>query len=581
MAPSARAPAPAPAPRPAESDRAGDLRWSIIAATSREEAERYVSVRGLRSVALHSKADVLADPQGFWRELRQRQVDVLAVHSRAWPRQRSAQFFEAVLALAPVSRRLIIDGESGAERELNGRQLALHLARAPAEVARGLGIVGREVRAFQSAQRWSEAAARSAASGRGTDVGVAAQRRAGGGAGDSVLAIWHGLQVGAVGGAATHIAGILAGFRALGLRIALVTTEPPPPQLTPLLDELVVIAPLPRGARVNVDTEELAMNRRLEQAASALAQRLRPAFIYQRHRQFLWAGAEVARDCGVPLVLEFNNSEAWVRQHHYGGVRLGRLLNPTVAGIERYVLAHAELTAAVSDLVAEQAVAWGADPARVAVVPNGVDVDEISELVDESGGPAPGQAPLIGWVGAFCQWHGTEVLVRAIPHLGSDARLLLIGDGERRAACEAIAQELGVADRVQLPGALPHDEVIRRLARCDVVASPHVDMPNQRFFGSPTKLFEYMAIGRPIVASRLEQLGDVLEDGVTARLVTPGDELELAEAITQVLDSEDRGQKLALAARRVADGHGWDDRARSIVDRLHIAPRVVNVPASG
>ena len=121
---------------------------------------------------------------------------------------------------------------------------------------------------------------------------------------------------------------------------------------------------------------------------------------------------------------------------------------------------------------------------------------------------------------------------------------------------------------------MPHDEAIRRLAECDVLVSPHVEIPNQRFFGSPTKLFEYMAIGRPIVASRLEQLGDVLEDGATARLVTPGDERELALAIDQVLGSPDRGQALGRAARREAERHTWDRRARAIMDRLDLAAPV-------
>jgi glycosyltransferase involved in cell wall biosynthesis len=240
--------------------------------------------------------------------------------------------------------------------------------------------------------------------------------------------------------------------------------------------------------------------------------------------------------------------------------------------MERYILQMSHLTVAVSDLAAGMALAAGGSPDRVAVIPNGVNTDVIGRFVSESGGTAPGGQPIIGWVGSFCSWHGADVLVRSLPFISPAARLLLIGDGEYRAACESIARELGVSERVEMTGGLPHDEAIRRLARCDVLASPHVEIPNERFFGSPTKLFEYMAIGRPIVASHLEQLGEVLEDGVTARLVPPGDERELALAITQVLSSPDRGQALGLAARREARRHRWDRRAQAILDRLRLNP---------
>jgi glycosyltransferase involved in cell wall biosynthesis len=107
------------------------------------------------------------------------------------------------------------------------------------------------------------------------------------------------------------------------------------------------------------------------------------------------------------------------------------------------------------------------------------------------------------------------------------------------------------------------------LAECDVLASPHVPLEGQAFFGSPTKLFEYMAIGRPIVASALEQIAEVLEDGRTARLVEPGNAAELAGAIEELLREPERALRLGTAARVEAERvHRWEDRSRSILDRL-------------
>ena len=86
------------------------------------------------------------------------------------------------------------------------------------------------------------------------------------------------------------------------------------------------------------------------------------------------------------------------------------------------------------------------------------------------------------------------------------------------------------------------------LDACDVLVSPHVDLGGGvDFFGSPTKLFEYMASGKPIVASRLGQIGDVLVDGESAILVTPGDQHELVEALEVLLDDR-------VAARQLWSG---------------------------
>jgi glycosyltransferase involved in cell wall biosynthesis len=237
---------------------------------------------------------------------------------------------------------------------------------------------------------------------------------------------------------------------------------------------------------------------------------------------------------------------------------------PWLAAAERYDVARAGVLCAVSENAADMARRTGADPARVIVVPNGVDF----EAVDAARPAAPAEGPpRVGWVGSFGPWHGAEVLVRALQELPA-VSAVMVGDGPEREDCERLARELGVAERVEFTGRLPHPEAIARLGACDVLASPHVPLPGQAFFGSPTKLFEYMAIGRPIVASALEQIGDVLQDGRTAILVEPGDPADLARGIRDALALPHRGRALGEAARADAQReHTWDRRARDILDR--------------
>src|SRR5262249_4532870 len=113
-----------------------------------------------------------------------------------------------------------------------------------------------------------------------------------------------------------------------------------------------------------------------------------------------------------------------------------------------------------------------------------------------------------------------------------------------------------------------HNSVPLLLDACDVLVSPHVPLADgSEFFGSPTKLFEYMAMGKGIVASKLGQIGEVLVDGETALLVEPGNVRELSEAIERLGASRELGQRLGAAARRVAvEHHTWKHNAQRVLD---------------
>jgi glycosyltransferase involved in cell wall biosynthesis len=123
--------------------------------------------------------------------------------------------------------------------------------------------------------------------------------------------------------------------------------------------------------------------------------------------------------------------------------------------------------------------------------------------------------------------------------------------------------------------------VAEYLDASDILVSPHVPMPDgSRFFGSPTKLFEYMAMGKAIVASRLDQLAEVLEHERTALLVAPGNAEELAQAIRRLALNPAERESLGAAARQAAvEHHDW---ARNVAYALNDMPaqanRVVSVP---
>jgi glycosyltransferase involved in cell wall biosynthesis len=106
------------------------------------------------------------------------------------------------------------------------------------------------------------------------------------------------------------------------------------------------------------------------------------------------------------------------------------------------------------------------------------------------------------------------------------------------------------------------------LDACDILIAPHVPLADgSDFFGSPTKIFEYMAMGKAIVASRLGQIGEVLSDRETALLIAPGNRDELASAIVRLVDSRELRARLGANARKVAvEQHTWTHNARRVLD---------------
>jgi glycosyltransferase involved in cell wall biosynthesis len=274
----------------------------------------------------------------------------------------------------------------------------------------------------------------------------------------------------------------------------------------------------------------------------------------------------------VPLVLEVNHLVvSWARESRGAA----HLLGPLSTRVERFVFDRARLLVAISDVVRDQLLAAGVPGERVIVSPNGVDPEVFRPDVD--GSPVRRRLgleghPVVGFIGTFGHWHGVERLAEAIPEVlaaRSDVRFLLVGDGPLRGEVQARVQAAGVADHVVFTGLLPYAEAPAHLAACDVLVSPHVPARTGRFIGSPTKLFEYMATGRGIVASGLEQLAQVLEHERTALLVPPGDAGALARGILELVRAPERARRLGEQARRVVlDRYTWAHGARRVLSAL-------------
>lgn len=272
---------------------------------------------------------------------------------------------------------------------------------------------------------------------------------------------------------------------------------------------------------------------------------------------------------GAPVISEHNG---WVESE----ASLGRWWNPLcrlVGWLQAKDACWADATRVVTQDVADCLSRRGVPAGRYFVAENGTDLGRITPGERDSALAAMGLETgklYVGFLGTLTPWQGVEVLVKAMARLAADfpnLRLLVGGDGEGMAGLRQLVRQLQLEDRVVFKGWIRGEDARTFINALDVAVAPYY-FPPDRPIGSPVKLRDYAAAGRPVVAADYPVIAKVIDEQ-WCLLHRPGDDADLAERLRILLPDADRRASMGRAARAAAERlFGWKGVIDTILARI-------------
>ena len=293
------------------------------------------------------------------------------------------------------------------------------------------------------------------------------------------------------------------------------------------------------------------------------AREFKPDVVYERYNLFLLSGVVLRRTLGLPLLLEVNAPLADERRQ-FGGLGLPWLAD----WAETRTWRAADVVLPVTAVLAGRVLSRGVRCERIDVIPNGINEAHFEqapspEVAKRRFGWGPDEL-VLGFTGFVRDWHGVDRVVRwlACADAPATTRLLMVGDGPARADLEALAEQLGVAGRVHFTGVVDRTDVPAMVASFDIALQPAVVA-----YASPLKLFEYLAMGKAVVAPRTPNLLEVLDDDHNALLFDADQPGALEAALLRLCGDAPLRARLSAAARATIGRRHltWDGNARRVV----------------
>lgn len=288
-------------------------------------------------------------------------------------------------------------------------------------------------------------------------------------------------------------------------------------------------------------------------------------FIYERYAIFNIAGVFSAKFSNIPIIIESSfTSKTPVFP------KRTKILSGLAYLCDRFIFSKADGVVVVSSVLKESLIKkFGVNAEKIVVLPNAVDIEEFNTGISSL--PVKlkynlNSNKVVGFIGGFYPWHGLDLFMDAAEDLLKvlpNVKFLLVGDGPMFNDLKGRVRNCSLRHAVIFAGPVVHSKLPEYISSFDVGV-----MPDSNNYGSPMKIFEYMAMGRPVLAPKLRPIEEVIENGTNGLLFEAKKRDDLAKEMLRLLIDKELSQKLALNAReKVLEKYTWVKNAQFILGK--------------
>jgi glycosyltransferase involved in cell wall biosynthesis len=287
------------------------------------------------------------------------------------------------------------------------------------------------------------------------------------------------------------------------------------------------------------------------------------------HFRNIWDGLHIAQNkkrFGYKTLFEVNGLPSIELKYHYPG-----LDSDLVSKIKEQEIATLHLSDAIicpSNVTRDYIASLGLNRKLVTVIPNGVSASDFSPS------PLPvrdGRIPVLLYIGTLADWQGLEIVIKALPKILEQhpIRLHIVGRGRsrQRKILSKQIRKLGVEGSVTVQPAIPHHEIPALIAESDICVAPlGLNDRNVTQGACPIKVLEYMAAGRPLLASNMPIVRELVREDVDALLFSPSDSDDLARQVLALLNDFELSKRLAeSASKRALTKFTWHESQKKLL----------------
>lgn len=284
----------------------------------------------------------------------------------------------------------------------------------------------------------------------------------------------------------------------------------------------------------------------------------KPDVLYERYNLFLPAGVWLKKTFNLPMLLEVN-APIYEERSKYNGLMLKRLASWS----ESYVWNNADMVLPVTYVLADKVMNAKVKPEKLQVIPNGIDPDKFNQdlsTVSLKNKMGLNGKYILGFIGFMREWHGLDKVVDLLVD-DKNRHLLLVGDGPARESIQKRAKILGVDAQVTITGVVERKNVATYISCFDIALQ--ADIVD---YASPLKLFEYMILGKAIVAPDKRNIREILVNNKNAILFKNDIKEDFISSINSLLADESKRNYIGKNAKNTIYEKKltWKDNAKTV-----------------